>query len=118
MTYSEKLKSPKWQKKRLEILQRDNFNCRNCGDTESSLHVHHIKYIANTDPWDYDEKYLLTLCESCHSESTWQKNDIKKIIDEEFVFVEYISELRLLLLKVQHMNPYQIDQLTKSIDYE
>jgi len=27
LTYSEKLKDPRWQKKRLEILSRDNFTC-------------------------------------------------------------------------------------------
>ena len=32
MNYSEQLKSPKWQKKRLEIMQRDKFTCQLCGD--------------------------------------------------------------------------------------
>ena len=32
MGYSEKLKDPRWQKKRLEILERDNFRCQYCGD--------------------------------------------------------------------------------------
>jgi 5-methylcytosine-specific restriction endonuclease McrA len=32
-TYSELLKSPKWQKKRLEIMSRDKFTCKKCGDT-------------------------------------------------------------------------------------
>lgn len=65
-TYSEKLKDPRWQKKRLEILQRDNFICCSCGDDGSTLHVHHIWYEKNKDPWEYENDYLLTLCESCH----------------------------------------------------
>lgn len=64
MTYSEKLKNPKWQKKRLEILQRDEFKCTLCKDTETELHVHHEKYTKN--PWDAPNEDLKTLCKDCH----------------------------------------------------
>jgi hypothetical protein len=64
-SYSEKLRDPRWQKKRLEILQRDNFKCRICNDTESELQVHHLSY-AN-DPWEIDNWYLVTLCKDCHA---------------------------------------------------
>lgn len=63
-TYAEKLKDPRWQKKRLEILQRDNFKCRICNDGVNTLHVHHLSY--NKDPWDVLPNQLLTLCDSCH----------------------------------------------------
>lgn len=65
MTYSEKLKHPKWQRKRLEILNRDNFKCDLCSDTETELHIHHYEYNEG-DPWDIDNKYLVTLCKHCH----------------------------------------------------
>lgn len=65
-SYSDKLKSPKWQKKRLEIMKRDDFTCKKCGDTETQLHVHHKEYINGLDPWEYDNKFLITLCEDCH----------------------------------------------------
>lgn len=64
MTYSEKLKDPRWQKKRLKILDRDNFKCRSCGDNKSTLHVHHISYSNN--PWDAEDGELVTLCTDCH----------------------------------------------------
>lgn len=70
MTYSEKLKDPRWQKKRLEILSRDEFTCQNCHDTKSTLHVHHKNYFAAYDPWDYEVSQLITLCESCHEAET------------------------------------------------
>jgi 5-methylcytosine-specific restriction endonuclease McrA len=66
MTYAEKLRDPRWQKKRLEILARDGWTCRVCHDTESTLHVHHIQYLQNHDPWDYPNDLLLTLCNLCH----------------------------------------------------
>lgn len=64
-TYSEKLKNPKWQKKRLEILQRDNFKCCNCLNGESTLHVHHSMYLGK-EPWETPSECLDTLCEHCH----------------------------------------------------
>jgi hypothetical protein len=63
-TYSEKLKSPKWQKKRLEILQRDNFTCQLCGDTETELHINHLKYTG--EPHEAPNEDLETLCKVCH----------------------------------------------------
>lgn len=68
INYKEQYLSPKWQKKRLEILSRDNFTCQMCGDTESTLHVHHTIYIPGKDIWDYDGIQLITLCDKCHEE--------------------------------------------------
>lgn len=64
MTYSEQLRDPRWQKKRLEILSRDKWACTLCGDTETTLHVHHKKYTGNA--WDADNGLLITYCEPCH----------------------------------------------------
>lgn len=66
MTYSEKLKSPKWQKKRLEILNRDEFTCKLCGDSETQLHVHHLEYEYDKHPADISSEKLITYCEHCH----------------------------------------------------
>jgi 5-methylcytosine-specific restriction endonuclease McrA len=63
--YSDKLKDPRWQKKRLEILSRDNFTCKCCGDNESTLHVHHLIY-SSGNPWEAPDNTLETLCASCH----------------------------------------------------
>ena len=65
--YFKKFKNPQWQKKRLEILDRDKWTCQVCGDKESTLHVHHTCYFGKKDPWDYPEENLITLCEECHS---------------------------------------------------
>ena len=67
-TYSEKLRHPNWQKKRLEILNRDGFKCVICDDGESTLNVHHSYYEKGRDPWDYNDDSLMTLCDECHEE--------------------------------------------------
>jgi len=66
MNYLEKLKDPMWQKKRLEIFKRDGWVCKYCGDINSTLHVHHLRYRSNIDPWEYSNDDLKTLCEYCH----------------------------------------------------
>lgn len=63
--YSDLLKNPKWQKKRLEIMQRDNWICRSCNDAESELHVHHLCY-SEEKPWNEPDENLITLCDTCH----------------------------------------------------
>jgi hypothetical protein len=77
MTYAEQLKSPKWQKKRLEILERDKFTCLACGDTEKQLHVHHGIYIKNKMAWEYDNVTLHTLCCVCHEEAGFWIDELK-----------------------------------------
>jgi hypothetical protein len=52
----------------LEILERDKFSCSNCGDTESTLHVHHRRYVKGRKAWEYTDAELETLCEPCHAD--------------------------------------------------
>lgn len=66
--YSEKLKDPRWQRKRLEIFQRDEWKCRCCWDEDGTLHVHHLVYLKNHEPWDVPNGLLLTVCSRCHEQ--------------------------------------------------
>jgi hypothetical protein len=66
MNYADKLKDPRWQKKRLEILERDSFRCQGCGNKKQMLVVHHRHYDSDKDPWDYADNILVTLCDDCH----------------------------------------------------
>lgn len=61
MDYKEQIKSPKWQKRRLEILQLDNFTCQICGDNEHTLNVHHLVYYKDKKIWEYEDWELITL---------------------------------------------------------
>lgn len=65
MTYSDKLKDPRWQKKRLEVLDRDKFRCTLCGDDKTTLHIHHKKYSG--EPWEASMDHLTSFCADCHS---------------------------------------------------
>jgi hypothetical protein len=66
LTYAEQLKHPKWQKKRLEMLDAAEWECSNCGDKDTMLHVHHRRYVKGRMAWEYSQIELSVLCENCH----------------------------------------------------
>lgn len=66
--YSAMLRDPRWQKKRLEIMERDKFACVVCFAKDKTLNVHHGEYIKDCKPWEYSSDTLHTLCEHCHAE--------------------------------------------------
>lgn len=80
ITYAKKLKDPRWQKKRLEIFQRDQFRCMECFSDEKSLQVHHIAY-KGKEPWDTPNDFLVTYCYDCHQ----KEEDKLKAAGETFV---------------------------------
>ncbi len=78
-------------------MQRDKFMCQICGDEESMLTVHHKVYEKNREPWEYEDNYLVTVCDSCHKnqhseESTYTPLLIKQIKVAGF-FADDIREL-------------------------
>jgi len=113
-TYSDKLKSPKWQKKRLEILQRDKFTCFNCGDKERTLHVHHESYINGKEPWDYPDEYLTTICDICHKNTHALKTEFEKFAYRVLMCRDRDAEpeIRLSMRSIIHL------QLSGIVDSE
>jgi len=85
MSYKNEIKHPLWQRKRLEIMQRDNFECQICKSKENSLNVHHIYYLPNTKIWEYDNEGLTTICEKCHSKITFDLAKISGIISFKII---------------------------------
>lgn len=77
-TYSEKLRDPRWQKRRLEIMDRADFTCENCGFGDKTLNVHHRIYRKGSEPWEYADTELECLCETCHEES----HAVRRRLDE------------------------------------
>lgn len=101
MTYKEQIKHPKWQKRRLEIMQKDDFTCQICGDKDTMLNVHHLHYHKNRDIWDYEDWELMTLCEDCHS--------------REHSTIEYILE-RIEYIKSRGITMFEVYSLLENID--
>lgn len=63
-------KSWAWQKKRLKILERDNWECQRCkvlGRVRKADTVHHIKELKDYPELGMADENLISLCFSCHN---------------------------------------------------
>lgn len=67
-SYRSQYFDPRWQKKRLEVMEQQGFTCQRCKSTEKTLSVHHNQYIPNRDVWDYKNSQLSVLCQDCHGD--------------------------------------------------
>lgn len=66
-TRSSQYRDSRWQRKRLEIMERDNWTCQSCGRSGGvTLNVHHAYYEKGCKPWEYPNESLVTWCEECH----------------------------------------------------
>jgi len=96
-SYSEKLKDPRWQKKRLEIFQRDNWTCVSCNKNDLTLHVHHLRYYPGMEPWEYHNSILVTYCELCHNTEHLIGGQISRslidIIEHNKLYIKPLAQL-------------------------
>ena len=107
MTYAEKLKDPRWQKKRLEVLTRDGWKCTNCHNSKENLHVHHLSYIWDKNPWEYHLSNFKTLCKSCHEEEEMYKSRFNSLVYDlqtmGFLYSDFESALLIMYHKVKKL---------------
>ena len=97
MTYLEKLNDPRWQQKRLRIMERDNWTCLECADKKNQLQVHHIVYL-NRDPWDYPDYLFQTFCEPCHKE---RQELTDKIVNAVKMAIAPVPTIRLIPMALE-----------------
>ncbi len=121
--YGQKLLDPRWQRLRLEILNRDEWQCQACGDFESTLHVHHIEYKFGRDPWDYSPEELISYCADCHSAAEQTRADLRtKVsrlwIDEQNILLEILTDLESCSIPIAEETLYGIRSLVKEIAKE
>lgn len=64
--YSEKLKDPRWQKRRLKVMEYAHWRCQICGVSDKTLHCHHSYYTKGKEPWQYPDGAIICICEKCH----------------------------------------------------
>ena len=68
----------------LSAMERDGFKCYLCGSDKDTLHVHHLWYEKDRDPWDYLDVCYLTLCQECHQVEHESAEKMKKMGIRDF----------------------------------
>jgi hypothetical protein len=104
MTYSDLLRDPRWQRRRLEIFQRDNWTCQECGSKNNTLHVHHKCYLPDISPWEYIGELLITMCKECHEiEQSVSTIEQKNLIASFYFFGAKSGDLEPLYFALSYL---------------
>lgn len=106
-SYFEKLRDPRWQKKRLEVLESAGWECESCNSTTKTLHIHHKQYIKSREPWEYELTNFEALCEDCHHESHVDKD----LINEILASMPSLMWQRVASLLAGYANEYISDEI-------
>lgn len=93
-TYQEKLLDPRWQRKRLELFDRDNWTCLACGATKRTLHIHHISYFLQLEPWEYPGEYYKTVCYKCHKKVHFPEPELPRNYEHLIITKEEPVEIK------------------------
>jgi hypothetical protein len=104
--YALKLKDPRWQKKKGELLAAAEFTCASCESKEKTLHAHHNYYEFGVEPWEYPDACFAVLCEDCHKIADEQRKrfrEASKLLDgEEMDYVSgYILGIAIMSGKIE-----------------
>ena len=121
MTYAEKLQDTRWKHKRYDILVRDKNRCVYCYGkfteldyqdyeykNEFKIEVHHKFYLPNTEPWEYPNEALITLCEICH-----EIEDIAREKCFKYIPKHLVNDARQMIL-----NGYSNTEVNLKYHYE
>lgn len=113
--YRRKLLDPRWQKRRLEILSRDEWSCQICGDSQSTLHVHHRAYNKGAEPWDYPDSLLVTLCADCHAKESAERYSYEQgLLYWLRCFGLYADDIGALTIAIASTEPQHLPEVVIS----
>jgi 5-methylcytosine-specific restriction endonuclease McrA len=102
-------KHPLWQKKRLEIMQRDEFVCTSCGSGDNTLNVHHLTpYKKGAKPWEYENDELVTICEECHKYISETIDECKSLLMGRCWCTDSATEVKKIMEQIDGMDPSQL----------
>lgn len=102
--YRDKLLDPRWQKKRLAILERDDWACQGCGTDEETLHVHHRIY-SDGDPWDTPDEALVTLCAICHDEESRMRAEVNRRVMDALRLRFLLTDIGEVMFALEALPP-------------
>lgn len=100
-------------------MQRDDFSCQFCTSDTETLNVHHKKYENGKEPWEYENHFLVTLCEDCHEMETLNRKDSEAKLIKSFLKLNVshhlISELAYY---IEHSKQTHMGDVLFSVAFE
>lgn len=109
--YSDKLKDPRWQKRRLDILNRDEWVCQRCYSENKTLTVHHLCYMPHLEPWEYPNKLLITLCVDCNKYERDNIDDALALLCGHFRNTFLSDEIITIATGLAFFEPLQMKEI-------
>lgn len=82
----------RWQVLRQQILERDGWKCRCCGDRRR-LEIDHIQSVRTAPEKAFDPKNLQALCGPCHTRKTRIELGYKPIDPKRAAWREAVADL-------------------------
>lgn len=111
-SYAELLRDPQWQRKRLEVLQRDDWQCVECKARDKTLDVHHKRYPRwGLAPWEVDDEWLVTLCQPCHGQVTALRQLARSLLDAIEIRTGALSQIVGYMQAIAAMHPDEEQQI-------
>lgn len=65
--FAETYDTVEWSKKRLHVLQRDDWKCQLCGKPGNQVHHRNYRNCSDNKCFNCPEEDLITLCDECHA---------------------------------------------------
>lgn len=115
MSYETQLNTPMWQRRRLEIFQRDDWKCQACGSETNMLHVHHKGYRGKA--WEAPDGALITLCLYCHQKEEALKEKMAPRLVNGFGVNGFLSTDIEKLSEIMNNLCYDKSTVSKIIDF-
>jgi hypothetical protein len=106
--YQQKLRSPQWQKRRLHLLEKAVWRCAACGAEDKELHVHHLYYKRDKEPWDYPDDAFLVVCCKCHEDR----------LHKEGLFKDLPNLSQFRVIRFQHADDFRCFQPLRAFTAE
>lgn len=82
----------RWQVLRHQILERDGWKCRCCGERKR-LEVDHVQAVRIAPERSFDPANLQTLCARCHTKKTRIECGHKEKSPERKAWADAVAEL-------------------------
>ena len=98
---AKKQAKPKSGMDREEILHRDNYSCRRCGES-ADLAVHHVVYKSESanKEWQDEPSNLITLCNStCHLKIVHGNKKKYQPLCLQIIWLTYVENNSIITIK-------------------